>query len=102
MLIYAAYKDWSGNETASLFYNWEALHRETFSPDTEIISIIPFKVSGKTYKERKEHARDLAVEYSLQHVCGLSYLEYAQITEFFENIARRYGLVNEFRENCII
>ena len=101
-MIYAAYKDGSGNETASLFYNWEALHRETFCPDTEIISIIPLKVSGKTYKERKEHARDLAVEYSSQNICGLSHLEYAQITGFFENIAGRYGLIKEFKENCII
>lgn len=80
----------------SIFYN------ETFSPDIEY-QILPFKISGKTYAERKNAARNLAIEYQIITDCGgLSYGELSAIRAYFENIAARYGLIQEYRENGII
>lgn len=77
-------------------------HAATFSPDIEY-EILPFKISGKTYAECKNAARDLAIEYQTITNCGgLSYLELSTIQSYFENIAARYGLIQEYRENGII
>lgn len=77
-------------------------HAATFSPDIEY-QILPLKISGKTYAERKNAARDLAIEYQTITNCGgLSYGELNAIQSYFENIARRYGLIQEYRENAII
>ncbi len=74
----------------------------TFSPDIEY-NILPFKLSGKTYAERKNAARNLAIEYQAITNCGgLSYLELNTIQSYFETIAARYGLIQEYRENAII
>lgn len=75
---------------------------ETFSPDIEYI-ILPLHINGKTYAERKNAARDLAIEYQAITDCGgLSYGELSAISAYFENIAARYGLLQEYRENGII
>ena len=77
-------------------------HSKTFSPYIEY-QLLPLKISGKTYAERKNAARDLAIEYQTITDCGgLSYLELSTIQSYFENIARRYGLIKEYRENGII
>lgn len=54
------------------------------------------------YQKEKAAAREKAVEFSL--TCGemtLSMAEYAEITNKFERLGRRYGLLREFRENAI-
>lgn len=77
-------------------------HAATFSPDIEY-EILSFKISGKTYAERKNAARDLAYEYQIITNCGgLSYMELSTIQSYFETIAARYGLIQEYRENGII
>lgn len=57
----------------------------------------------KTYQERKEAARDKAVEWSLTFSeKSLTWGELAAAQEYFYKLAVRYGLVREFRENAII
>ena len=87
---------------ANLYTDFETYHNATFSPDVETVEIIPLCIKGKTYAERKNFFRDLAIEYSNADLGGISYGETAIITGFFEKNARRYGLLNELRENCII
>lgn len=51
----------------------------------------------------KEEARDIAVEY--QNWAGgqsLSYGELAEYQSYFEALAKKFGLVDEFKENGII
>ena len=93
----------SGREYCNLYDDNEIsiFHNETFSPDIEY-KILLFKLSGKTYAERKNAARDLAIEYQYTDCGGLSYGELNTIQSYFENIARRYGLIKEYRENGII
>lgn len=79
----------------------EFFNKATFSPDTIIHDIVVFKVAGKSYAERKENARQLAIDFQLADCGGLSYYEYWRIGEYFSKIGRRYGLIDEFKENCI-
>lgn len=56
-----------------------------------------------TYQEAKEKAREEAIEW--QHNFGdydYSYGELLYYQNHFEILAKRYGLVKEFRENGII
>lgn len=76
-------------------------HAATFSPDIEY-EILPLKISGKTYAERKSAARQLAIDYQYIDCGGLSLMELSRIDNYFETIGARYGLITEYRENAII
>ena len=55
------------------------------------------------YERRKESARQEAIEW--QHTTAqepMSYGELADWQGYFQKLARRYGLTEEFRENWII
>jgi len=57
----------------------------------------------KTYKEYKADARRAALDW--QAAAGtvpLSWFDLMQAGEQFERLARRYGLIKEFKENGII
>lgn len=57
----------------------------------------------KKYQERKEEAREQAIIWQLE--AGkkhLSYTELAEAGEHFTKLAKRYGLIKEFKENGII
>ena len=59
--------------------------------------------NNSTYAARKEAARQKAIDWQRwQADENLSYGELAYFMEYFERIARRFGLVREFRENAII
>lgn len=72
--------------------------------EDNILFYIPLVVSGKSYEDRKNDLRDKAIEYqhSFYDFCGFSYGELSIIQDFFEKNGKKYGLLNEFRENCII
>lgn len=56
-----------------------------------------------TYEKRKEAARQAAIDWQLRtSETALSYGELAAASAHFEKLARRFGLVREFRENAII
>lgn len=55
------------------------------------------------YEQRKNRARDEAIEW--QHQAGarcLSMAELMEAGEYFYKLAKRYGLIKEFKENGII
>ena len=57
----------------------------------------------KTYRERKEAAREEAIEYQFNFgEQSYTWSELAEATGYFEKIGKRYGLLKEFRENGII
>ena len=56
-----------------------------------------------TYQKAKENARNKAVEWQLNFDSNnYSYGELAYYSGYFERLAKRYGLVKEFKENGII
>lgn len=81
---------------------WADFHRDTFNPSTVFDFVVLGSISGKTYAERKENARQKAVDVSLFDCGGLSWWEYSELGAYFEKLAHRFGLVEEFRENGII
>lgn len=76
--------------------------KDTFSPITKNIKTLDFKLSGKTYQEKKNSLRDLAIEWQLNFASlSWSYLELSEIQNYFLENGKRYGLLQEFKENCI-
>lgn len=101
-LILATLKDTETNEEKMYtFYSWQELHSATFSPFIDRLFITDFKVKGKTYAERKEFVRQLAIDYSNNQACGLSWNEVAMVSDMFYKLGKRYGLLKEFKENGI-
>ena len=55
------------------------------------------------YQKRKENARNKAIRFqSTLDEYNLSWGELAEWQDYFYKLARRYGLVKEFKENAII
>ena len=94
-------------EEFSIYYNnkygWEAFHNDTFSPFTKDLMLLKLSVSGDTYREKKDNAIELAKDYQYNFSSlSWSYGELVEINTFFETIGKRYGLLQEYRENGII
>ena len=105
--MFIGYYEIEGKENFNIYYNningWNSFHSDTFSPETKNIKILQFKIKGKNYEERKSYLKDLAIDFQLNFsALAWSYGELAEIYNYFETNARRYGLVKEFKENCII
>lgn len=61
------------------------------------------KTNRKSYADLKEAARQQAIDWQMAAAeQNLSYGELADAQAHFENLGRRYGLIQEFRENAII
>lgn len=103
-MIYAAFNS-CGFICVGLYDKMEQFYADTFSPDVEIKHIIEFKVHGKTYNERQDSVRNTAIDFQYADSDmsgGLSWEEFARVTEWFTRMGKRYGLLEEFRENAII
>ena len=69
-------------------------------PHINLLKLIIMK--RKSYNLLKEAARNAAIEWQLTKVDEpMSYSELAEAGERFYTIGKRYGLLKEFRENCI-
>lgn len=55
------------------------------------------------YKKAKERARNEAIEWQMDfNNHNYSYGELTYYQNYFEKLAKRYGLIEEFKENGII
>lgn len=100
--IVATLRDMETNdEYMATFTSWSECHTATFSPLIDVLFITDFKVKGKTYADRKEFVRNMAINYSNNQACGLSWGEVAMISDMFYTLGKRYGLLKEFKENAI-
>lgn len=96
------FKNNEGKIENYIYYDFEEWHRDTFNPLTEIIGMLDFKIQGKNYTEKKASLEDLAKEWQGQFASyNWSYGELATIGEYFNKNGKRYGLLREFKENCI-
>ena len=102
MMLLGIFKNTEGKQESKIYYNWNKWHKDTFSPAIKIIAMVLFKINGKTYAERKESLRQVALAYQVSSSINLSYGELANINYFFEKNAKKYGLLREFKENGII
>ena len=94
----------TGRDTENLFFCWGDVHGALFCPDVERVAVIEFKTHGKTYKERRENLRQMAIDYTTKRKSAYSDLtlwEIIKISDFFKKNGRRFGLLQEFHENGI-
>ena len=72
-------------------------------PIVENIHSIVELFYASDYQSKKAQAQQKAIDYQL-YASGnnLSYAEIAEQGEYFYKLAKRYGLVKEFKENGII
>lgn len=60
-------------------------------------------IPRNAYQTAKENARTEAIEWQIGFCdADYSYDDLAHYTEYFEKMAKKYGLVKEFKENGII
>lgn len=103
--ILGVFKDPDNNLQAWIYNGMEYFIQDTFSPDCEIIACLGFSISGSSYNEKKENARNIVIEFNsivCENSIDLSYSEWGTIAGIFEGYAKKYGLTKEFKENCII
>lgn len=98
-MFYAKLKQ-DGKETGVLYEDFQDYISDTFSPTVETMVIIPFTVHGSNYAERRANVRETALEFQ-REAEDLSYNELWHIQNWFEKMGKRYGLLKEFRENCV-
>ena len=101
--IFVFYKTKGKEPEIFTFFNWSHVHAALFNPNIEEEFVTDFTIRGKTYSERKDNARYLAMTVmdNLREV-SYSWNEYALITDELCRIAKNNGLIREFKENAII
>ncbi|MBO7070529.1 MAG: hypothetical protein J6W09_04470 [Bacteroidales bacterium] len=98
-MFYANYLEKDGTKVGHLFDSMVGFMTET---DANPIDIIDFKVSGRTYEEKKDSARQLAIDFQHAECGGMFMSEYAEVTDFFRKIGKRFGLSSEFENEGVI
>ena len=102
-MVFAKLKFTDGH-TESVFcddatFRWHTLH------GAKAMFSLPFCVRGANYRDRQDWLYNLAVDFQCNNDgetdFQLSYGEMGEICDFFERMGKRYGLLREFRENCI-
>ena len=103
--IMATFKDLNGiTETTVLYLDIKDYLNDTWNPENKarVIHTMDFVIHGKTYQERKANFEEIAKDFRAHDVGGLYYSDYVILQDYFETNARRYGLLKELMENCII
>ena len=73
----------------------------SFDDDILIDRVLPFKITGDSYDDKKESLRNLAIDFQASCQGGLSYGEIFMAESFFRTNGKRYGLLEEFETECI-
>lgn len=70
-----------------------------------IKKVLTLEIKGKNYNEKADYLRNLAIEFQMfeydTKIC-FTMSEICDICSWFEQKAKRFGLVKEFKENGII
>lgn len=104
--MFIGYYEMNGEPFYAIYYKnrygYKKWCEDTFSPSVENIRILDFKIKGKTYEERKADLVDLAIDWQINFSSlGWSYGELAEFGDYFQRNGKRYGLLQEFKENAI-
>ena len=86
------------NETATYNYSKNAIEE---CKKKNFPYVVLGKLTGKTYAKKKAEIEQKAMDYQYIDIGGLSYGELADIQGYFKTYSKRYGLLREFKENCI-
>lgn len=100
----------TANDSTPEFYllknkrHLEAILQE--EPQAQAVNVLNLIITGKTYTERKAQAENIAQTWQAlgteYNGGNISQGELAEVHGELENIAKKYGLVKDFKENAII
>ena len=100
-MFYGIFKE-DGKYVGGIYDDTRILSQICEEDNVQIIAYFDLKVYGKTYEERKSCVEDHAHLYDdSNNKIDLSYGELAILQDYFEKNGKKYGLYQEFRENCI-
>lgn len=100
-LIYLTLEDQNGAR-ATTCKTWDQVHAVLSSPAVTPCFIFDFKIKGRNYQERKNYARNMAQFFQSSAAPGLYWSELAELGAAWEKIARRYGLIDEFKNEGLL
>lgn len=104
-MVFCKIRQNKGNYTESLFCAESDLENLKRLLDITVLRTLYFEINGRNYRERKNSLRDLAIDFQSANDgdtdVQLSIGEYGAASAYFERMGKRYGLLREFRENCI-
>lgn len=103
MLIFQILEQ-NGEAWGEFSNNWKEAHERTFSPSINKLYCYDFKTKGKTYEERKEYIREKAKEWqsvNAESQVNYDWLTIGRVEAMFEELAKKHGLLKEFKENAI-
>ena len=97
----AIYQNIYNYDNNGVVYDYNDLWDITISPGCDYDILILDGSHGSTYEERKASIEQQAIEYS--HMCYAvqSFFDLANVGDYFDHYGREYGLLQDFRENCI-
>lgn len=85
-----------------VYETWDAFHADVFSPEVDVEWAWDGKAHGKSYADKKSYIREQAIEYSnAVWSADYNWSTFAEASSLLEKYGRRYGLMTEFKENCI-
>ena len=113
-MFYMLSKNENGQWEESLYRGKSKQYKDEIDK-LEVAKVIDFEVRGKTYAEKQDNLRGLAIDFQIAHdlpvesdglstvlsMISLSWKEWYDLRNFFRTNGRRYGLLREFKENCI-
>lgn len=103
--MFIGYYELENEQYNNIYYKNELGYKlwkeDTFS-GVYNIETLDFKISGKSYQERKASLEELAKDWQYNFSSlSWSYNELYEIGNYFYKNGKRYGLLKEFKENCI-
>ena len=104
--MFIGYYELENEQYNNIYYKndlgYKLWKEDTFNPNTKNISLLDLTIKGKTYKERKVSLEELAKDWQYNFSSlSWSYGELYVIENYFYKNGKRYGLLKEFKENCI-
>lgn len=67
-----------------------------------MIDVFTLHTTGKTYEDRKESVRDVAMASQSGGTAGMTWGELAILGDWLDRMAHKYGLCAEFAENGVL
>ena len=86
-----------------VYWDWGLFFSDTFPCNIHTDSIIELSVNGKTYAQKKASVSDKArIIQEMLGECSISYFELSEIQNWLLTVGKRYGLMEEFKDNAVV
>ena len=98
MMILARFEN---PDNTVLYFSLQEFYNEDWNPCHRCAEAVALQIKGRSYRERKNSLRDIAIQAQRLDVGGLYWSDVAALGDWFEENGRKYGLLREFHENAI-